>query len=77
VSAAGPLGWIWIWCLHRISPSRSLLQQQEPDGNLGRYRRRMVFRRAAVLVVMGPEFNRLPAVALRLGEGERVSYQLL
>ena len=30
----------------------------------------MVFRRAAVLVVMGPEFNRLPAVALRLGEGE-------
>lgn len=77
MSAAGTLGWISIWSLHRSRLTRGLFHQQIPGKRGGRDGRQVVFERAGIWWVMGPKSTRFLAATLGLkGLGE-VSYELL
>ena len=53
LNAAGPLGWIRIWCLHESRPTRHLPQQKGLGRRGGRGSREVVFGRVGVLVGHG------------------------
>jgi hypothetical protein len=66
LSAVGPLGWVRILCLHGNRSYKSLPQQKVLGRRGGRDRSGVVFSKAGVWWVMGPESKGLPAAALGL-----------
>jgi hypothetical protein len=66
LSAAGPLGWIGIWCLHGSRPKRSM---DQVVGVRGVEERGMGFGRAWILLGDMSQVHQVPCISSGTGGG--------